>query len=79
MIRFTYDPRHCWQTKQGIKKDATSSETDSNENFNNSENSWDFNFEKLTKSTHSSMMAALGQPSSAPPSCGAPPPTVDPR
>lgn len=61
------------------EKDATSSETDSNENLHNSENSWDFNLEKLTKSSHSPMMAALGQPSSAPPSCGAPPPTVDPR
>ena len=65
--------------KKVSEKDATSSDTDSNENFDNSENSWDYNLEKLTKSTHSPMMAALGQPSSAPPSCGAPPPTVDPR
>ena len=60
-------------------KDAKSSETDSNENPDNSENSCDFNIEKHPKSTSSPMMAALGQPSSAPPSCGAPPPAVDPR
>ena len=35
--------------KKVSEKDATSSDTDSNENFDNSENSWDFNLEKLTK------------------------------
>ena len=65
--------------EEPTEKDAISSEIASNKHRDNSENSCDFNIEKQPKSSSSSMMAALGQPSSAPPSCGAPPPSVDPR
>ena len=68
-----------YKHEEATEKDAISPEITPNKHRDNSENSCDFNIEKQPESSPSSMMAALGQPSSAPPSCGAPPPTVDPR